>query len=170
MVIRAKRLWASLITARDWFDVYFSIPPAQYQGFSFNMTTQIVHCLSALYDVMTLDEPGWDKYRARSEVDFIAILDKSTELFSEAASILGGRETDNYFLVFVKFFQKARVGLVATLQEQPTDSNGVIDGSIPMEPATLPNMFDLEFLDNEAFWNYIVMQDTTDGAMSSLPS
>lgn len=159
-VLRGKRLWANLTTAKTWFDIYFSIPPTHYRGFSFNMTTQIIHCMSTLYDLMTLDEPGWDKHLARAEVDFVAILDKATYHFQQAASVMIGGATENYFSVFVKFFQKARPGLIAKLQDEEENMGGGLNTSIPTDIGTIPNMFDLEFLDNEAFWNYVIGQDT----------
>lgn len=165
--MRAKRLWANFMTAKECFDVYFTIPPTDYRGFSFNITTQIVHCLSTLYDLMILDDPVWDKHLARSEVDFVSLLDKATDNFQEAASTASGGATESYFSVFVKFFQMARPGLISKLQDQADNAGGQLDAPIPTDATTLPNMFDLEFLDNETFWNYVVGQDTG-GTMANM--
>ncbi|KAK5172207.1 uncharacterized protein LTR77_003845 [Saxophila tyrrhenica] len=157
---RTKRRWSTYQTAKTWLDVFFTLSPTTYRGFSFTVTTQKVHFLGALIELATLDEPGWDKDLFRSHVDVVELLDRMTEKFAQAAPLLSTGSGDNTFSFFCKFFQAARASLVQRLNR--------VDGEPPVNELTaaadstgFPGMFDLDFIDNELFWNFPTGQDVT---------
>ena len=52
-----ESLNAGLESVKSWFDVFFTITPAAYIGFSFPIFLQIARCLTTLYRLATLKDP-----------------------------------------------------------------------------------------------------------------
>lgn len=69
-----ESLYASLQSLSSWFEVYFTIPPAEYSGIPFSILSQFMRCLRALYRLSTLDDPAWDKQVARNALDFSVVV------------------------------------------------------------------------------------------------
>lgn len=104
-------------------------------------------------DLATLNEPGWNKDLVRKEVDILELLDRVDDNFAQAAPLLSAGE--NTYTLFCWFFKTARASLVqrlegnASAREEPADAL-----SLPTDTAALSGIFNLDFLDNELFWNY----------------
>jgi hypothetical protein len=99
---RLESLYTCLNSAKSWFDVFFTIPPSAYIGFSFSVLSQLVHCLVALYRLSTLDDPAWDKDIIRNTVNLLLILDQVANNIGQVTR-LAGLDTDSTELgVFTK--------------------------------------------------------------------
>lgn len=73
---RIETLYGCLNAIRSWFDIFFTIPPADYVNFTFSVFSQLFRCLMALYKLSTIDNPTWDTNLVRKTADLLPILDQ----------------------------------------------------------------------------------------------
>lgn len=73
-VERIGTLFASLNAIKSWFDVFFTIPTAEYVSLTFAIMSQLVRCLMVLYKLSTLSDPAWDRDLACQTADLPNIL------------------------------------------------------------------------------------------------
>lgn len=116
-----------------------------------------MHCLSLLFDLSILDDPGWDKHLVRAEVDVLAYLDAVTLGFEEAAPLLsvssagpGGDGDENAFQMYVRFLKQGRAVVKARLEEAVQGTVGEAD----VMGNETEMAFDFDFLGNPLFWNF----------------
>lgn len=58
---RLDCLYACLYATKSWFDLFLSLPPDSYIGFSISIFIQMAHCIIALFRLSTFDDPIWDR-------------------------------------------------------------------------------------------------------------
>ena len=155
-------LTSSLSAARAFLATFLALPPLHtLPTISFPMTFQLMHCLSVVFDLAILDNPGWDKHLVRSEVDVLGTLDRVAAGFEEAAPGLseGVDGEENAFMVYGRFLRQAKGAVRARLEE-----GGQVEAEVEAAPGIVGGsgvggvgeggLFDLEFLDNPLFWNF----------------
>ena len=80
---RLDSLYACLNATKSWFDLFLGLPAASYVGFSIPIFTQMAHCIIALFRLLTLDDPVWDRGLARDTTNLSLILGKVVEKLSQ---------------------------------------------------------------------------------------
>ena len=80
---KLESLNACLKAVKDWFDLYFTISPALYIGFSQQTYSQLAHCSIALYRLSTFEDRDWDRRLVQKTLDFSLVLGHIAEKFSE---------------------------------------------------------------------------------------
>ena len=80
----------SLLTAIErWYEEFYQIPLVDWIGVSFEVFAQFWNCLTLLFKLTTLDEPGWDVEEVRKRVDLLHILDKFAHGFERLPEAVG---------------------------------------------------------------------------------
>ncbi|KAL4904012.1 hypothetical protein BDW74DRAFT_179102 [Aspergillus multicolor] len=108
--------YACLESAKSWFALFLSIPPAEYIGFPFSIFAQMVHNLVVLYQLSTFDNPSWDVDAVRKTVDVLDILStviKNMGLVPGAAGLesdLGSDGDGDVFSVVARMYKSVFVG------------------------------------------------------------
>jgi hypothetical protein len=164
-VSRIKRRFSTIMAAKNWLDIFFSIPPREYRGFIFSLNTQLVRCLASLVELATLDDAGWSKETVRSEVDIVATMDRIQENFEQAAPLLTTGGSENTFSIFCKFFRIAR-SYVATKLYGTTEAALARGSQDTGDGNVFAGLYDLNVLDNELFWDFSTANPYTVGSMA----
>ncbi|KAK9257993.1 hypothetical protein V1519DRAFT_455882, partial [Lipomyces tetrasporus] len=133
-------LFAYLNATKSWIDIFLSILPAQYVGFSAAIYTNMAHCFIGIYRLSTFEHPEWDRGLVRENLDvslFLEQVEKNFAQVKEAAGLdLGGSEDIDSFNNFasrikiIKMWWNART--VSTMAPHDTASGDVM-GDFPME-------------------------------------
>lgn len=84
-----RSLNAGLESVKSWFDVFFTITPAAYIGFSFPIFLQMARCLTTLYRLTSLKDQTCDEVGAFKTADAILISNRVINNL-EQVSILNG--------------------------------------------------------------------------------
>ena len=80
----------SLLTAIErWYEEFYKIPLVDWIGVSFEVFAQFWNCLTLLFKLTTLDEPGWDTEEVRKRVDLLHILEKFAQGFERLPEAVG---------------------------------------------------------------------------------
>ncbi|KAL5044272.1 hypothetical protein BDW71DRAFT_101673 [Aspergillus fruticulosus] len=122
--------YACLEAAKSWFELFLSIPPAEYIGFPFSIFAQIVHNLVVLYQLSTFEDPSWDVATVRKTIDVLAILDMVIRNMSEVAAAAGleGEPDSDVFSVIAKMYKSVQVGWEVNL------APALFDGDFAFSP------------------------------------
>ncbi|PYH43049.1 transcription factor domain-containing protein [Aspergillus saccharolyticus JOP 1030-1] len=86
---RLGHLYACLHVVRQFFDLFFTISPAEYTSLALPYLTQISHCLVTLFRLSTLDYPGWDKATVRGTVDLLDVANQIATRMGQVAAAVG---------------------------------------------------------------------------------
>lgn len=87
--LRIRYLQACVQSIRAWFDIFFTIPPSEYIGFSFATASQLARCLGLLQSISALDDPGWSKEEVRATVDVLEILERVASNMEQVHMLAG---------------------------------------------------------------------------------
>ncbi|RAK81612.1 transcription factor domain-containing protein [Aspergillus fijiensis CBS 313.89] len=88
---RLGHLYACLHVVKQFFDLFFTIAPAEYTSLALSYLTQVSHCLVTLFRLSTLDYPGWDKAAVKGTVDLLAVAEQIATRMSQVAAAVGMR-------------------------------------------------------------------------------
>ncbi|PYI35854.1 hypothetical protein BP00DRAFT_333610 [Aspergillus indologenus CBS 114.80] len=124
-------LYGCLEATKSWFDVFLSIPPAEYIGFPFAIFSQMVQNLVTLYQLTTLDNSVWDTTNVRRTADIIQIMNMVISNMGQVASLNGidGDPGGDIFSNIAKTYQAVRMGWETKLDPTPLGSH--VANSIP---------------------------------------
>lgn len=145
-----KSLNAGLESIKSWFDVFFTITPAAYIGFSFSICSQLIRCLSTLYRLTTLYDSSWDENGVWKTADLLRILDRVINNLEQVAILAALDNSDSperdAFSRSAQMFRSLRPGWEANLGPDdlstiPTPQN--VNGTFP------PDALAVEFFDND---------------------
>jgi hypothetical protein len=94
----------SLLTAIErWFHVFHELPLVDWIGIPFGIWTQFSQCLTILFRLSTLSEPGWDTEEVRKRADVLDILEglaQGSERLTESVGLvdsMGAGESGVFF-------------------------------------------------------------------------
>jgi hypothetical protein len=82
-------LCACLNATKSWVDVFLSILPAQYVGFSASIYLNLIHCFVGIYRLSTFEHPEWDRGLVRENLDVSLFLEKAEGNFSQVKEAAG---------------------------------------------------------------------------------
>ncbi|KAK9328779.1 hypothetical protein V1520DRAFT_345197 [Lipomyces starkeyi] len=98
---RIECLWVCLNAIKSWIDVFLSITPAQYVGFSSLIYSNMTHCLVGMCRLSMFEHVEWDRALFREHLDVVSILEKTEKNFAsvkdEAGLDIGGSEDTDFF-------------------------------------------------------------------------
>ncbi len=98
---RIECLWSSMNAVKSWIDIFLSIIPAEYIGFSILVYSNIAHCFVGLYQLSIFEHPEWDRALFREHLNISSILDHCEKNFSrvkeEAGLDISGSEVMDSF-------------------------------------------------------------------------
>lgn len=80
---RFECLFACLQAVKSWIDVFLSIPPAEYVGFSVCIYAKMARCLVGLWRLSTCEHPEWDRSLVRTTLDVSFILAETEKNFAD---------------------------------------------------------------------------------------
>ncbi|KAL8928603.1 MAG: hypothetical protein Q9208_001837 [Pyrenodesmia sp. 3 TL-2023] len=110
---RFECLYACLQAIKDWVDVFLSIPPAQYVGFSACIYAMMGRCLIDLWRLSTCEHSEWDHGLVRESLDLWSVFEQTERNFSqvkEAAGLdLGGSQDCDYFTITASRLRSMKV-------------------------------------------------------------
>ena len=135
---RLESLHACLVAANSWFEVFFTIPPAEYVGFTFATFSQIAISAGTLYKLSTLEDCAWDRGIVRRTADVLAIAGRLAQNLEQVRTLAGlecdGGEEDIFTRVAGKIrdvMQKWAGKLSADFTEFPiSTAQGVVASNL----------------------------------------
>ena len=86
---RFECLWASFQAIRSWIDIFLSIPPSQYVGFSAFTYAQMARCLIGIWRLSTCEHPEWDRKLVTDNIDVSSVLEQVQSNFSRVKEDAG---------------------------------------------------------------------------------
>lgn len=145
-------LITGLESIKSWFEVFFTIRPADYIGFPFSIFTQLVRCLTTLYLLKSLDVLEWDEDDSWKPTDPLLILTRVINNMDQVATVTGldasGSPEGDVFSRAAQLFRSLQPGWEAKLR-----TNGLALSTLPtqqsIEETSLPDSLGLDFLDND---------------------
>lgn len=78
----------------SWFDVFFTMPPAAYDGFPFSIFSQLLRCLMTLYQLRSLPQSAWDDELWKA-IDPLLIIDRVINNMEQVVTTAGVDNTDD---------------------------------------------------------------------------
>ena len=153
-----KRLYACVESIRSWFEVFLAIPPADYIGFPFSIFSQLVHCLTTLYRLSTLNDSNWDKGSVRETTDLLPILDQVINNMEQVAAVAGLDNSDiaegDVFSRTARKFRSIRLEWEAKLG--PDDLTVSTIPTPQSAEATLTEASSADFSDNDWMMDFLL--------------
>ncbi|KAI0385678.1 putative C6 transcription factor [Hypomontagnella monticulosa] len=110
---RIECLWRSVTAIKSWLDIFLSLPPSEFRGFSFLLWAQMARCVVILYRLSTLEDPAWDRKAVRNVIDLPLVLDQIAEKLELTCRESNESPDDNLFMQFHKLLKMFRA-LVCT--------------------------------------------------------
>ncbi|PYI02701.1 hypothetical protein BO78DRAFT_432656 [Aspergillus sclerotiicarbonarius CBS 121057] len=117
---RVDHLYTCLQLVKQFFDLFFTITPAEYTSLALPSLTQLSHCLVTLFRLSTLDYPGWDKAAVKGAVDILDVAEQIATRMGQVADAVGMRSEEAHGDPFSKLgmmIQKLRSEWEARLRE-----------------------------------------------------
>ena len=153
-----KCLYACVESIRSWFEVFLGIPPANYIGFPFSIFSQLVHCLTTLFRLSTLNDSRWDKGSVRETSDLLPILDQVINNMEQVAAVAGLDNSDiaegDVFSRTARKFRSIRLEWEAKLG--PDDLTVSTISTPQSAEATLTEAFSADFSDNDWMMDFLL--------------
>lgn len=105
-------LYGCLEATKSWFNLFLTIPSAEYTGFPFSIFAQMVHNLVVLYQLSVFEDPAWDVNTVRQSANVLSILSTVIESMSQVASLAGleGESDSDIFSRVAKMYQSVLMG------------------------------------------------------------
>ncbi len=98
---RIECLWVCLNAIKSWVNVFLSITPAQYVGFSALIYSNMIHCLVDMYRLSNFEHAAWDRTLFREHLDVAWFFAESEKNFArvkdEAGLDIGGSQDVDSF-------------------------------------------------------------------------
>jgi hypothetical protein len=142
---RLECLCACLNAAKSWVEVFLSIPPAQYVGFSTSTYVNLMRCVVCIYRLATFEHPEWDRGLVQENLDvslFMETMERNFSQVKEAAGLdLNGSEDMDTFSMVAARTRGIKMWWDATT----APSMGSLDVASGAEIGDFP----MEFLDDE---------------------
>ncbi|KAI1112125.1 hypothetical protein F5Y14DRAFT_283342 [Nemania sp. NC0429] len=80
---------ATLRTTESWLATFFEMPLFNWTGINVDLFAQLTHCLVVLFNLTTLETPGWDAEAVRRRADVFEMLDRAAETVDRVPATLG---------------------------------------------------------------------------------
>lgn len=132
---RLECLFACLNATKSWVNMFLSVPPAEFVGFSTAIYSHMASCFVGIYRLSTFEHPEWDRDLFRENLDVLFILEEAEKKFAKvkvAAGLdLGGSEDIDFFNTMaskMRFFKTSwdamTVSAMSSVGTAPSDGMG----------------------------------------------
>lgn len=98
----------------------------EYCAFPFSLASQATRCLGITIYLSTLDEPGWDKEFAKSQVDIVQFMDDMVERLEKVITTLNFHGGEDVFSRHGYFWKSIRPSILAKLGRQDSNMADVV--------------------------------------------
>ena len=110
---RFECLFACLQAIKSWTEIFLSIPPAQYVGFSTCTYAMMARCLIDLRRLLTCEHPEWDPRLVQQSLDVSSVLEQTERNFAQVkdAAYLdrGGSQDCDFFSIMASRLRPMKV-------------------------------------------------------------
>ena len=86
---RFECLYAYLQAIKSWIEVFFTIPPVQYVGFSACIYAKMTRCFIGLWRLLTCEHPEWNRGLVQETLDVSSILQEAETNFAQVKAVAG---------------------------------------------------------------------------------
>jgi len=139
---RIECLWSCVNATKSWNDLFLSIPPARYVGFSALDYSNMTHCFLSMYRLSTFEHAEWDRTLCIEHLDISSFLEAAGRNFArvkEAAGFdVGSEDVDSFsnmasrIRVIKMSWDAANTSASTSIAEPCTDDHHELYG-FPME-------------------------------------
>lgn len=137
---------AGLQAIKNWYDVFFTVPVAEFGGFATSMYSQLIRCTTTLYRIISRDDFCWASCSVWTAPEVLSVLDHVIiQLDAAFAMASSGSAEENPFCRAAHMFRSMRADWdkQLSLQQSPNDP---VPSSF--NAASLESM-GIEFFDND---------------------
>jgi len=142
--LRLECLYACFNAAKGWVDVFLSIPPVQYVGFSTPTYVSLMHWFVSVYRLSTFEHPEWDRGFVRQNLDLSSALETTERNFLQVKEVAGldpnGSDDLDTFSIMASKARVIRMWWEATA--------GSTSNSVGEAPSEGMNDIPMDFLDD----------------------
>jgi hypothetical protein len=86
---RIECLWGCLNAIKFWMDVFLSIIPSQYVGFSALIYSNMTHCIVGIYRLSIFEHPEWNRALVDEHLDVMSFLEECEKNFARVKEKAG---------------------------------------------------------------------------------
>jgi hypothetical protein len=86
---RIECLWNCLNALQSWIEVFRSIVPADYVGFSWLSYANMLYTFVGMYRLSTFEHPEWDRSLCQTHIDISSFLEENANKFSQVKDAAG---------------------------------------------------------------------------------
>ncbi|KAL4745584.1 hypothetical protein BDW72DRAFT_52736 [Aspergillus terricola var. indicus] len=133
-VDRLECHWRSVDAIKSWLDVFFSLSPAAYVGFSFPFWAQMVRCITVLYRLSIYADPLWDRSAVRQGVDLLHVLDRIADVMQQIGAEAGEQSPHDLFSQISRIAARFHAWATARLEPDPLPQPLSASGPSPAAP------------------------------------
>ena len=87
--LRFECLFGCLQAIKSWIDVFLTIPPIEYVGFSASIYAMMARCLIDLWRLSTCEYAEWDDRLVRESLDVSSVIEQTQRNFSMVKDAAG---------------------------------------------------------------------------------
>ena len=138
---RLDCLFSCLNAIRHWFEIFLTLPIAEYFGVSMAVCIQLAHCMIALYRLSTFECQEWDRSQVRNFANLSEILDRLISNFAQVKTTLeldqGILEDKDIFYVTSRTLSHIKTWWDSKITAEPVGPDSInLDesmGEVPMD-------------------------------------
>ncbi|KAH6712134.1 hypothetical protein BKA61DRAFT_80314 [Leptodontidium sp. MPI-SDFR-AT-0119] len=93
---RLKLLCSCLEACKSFFEVFFSIPAADYAKLPMPTWPTVKYCITNLLSLSTFEHPDWNLAQVRGTIDFVTTMGLAVERLENVSSIPGNEKIDMF--------------------------------------------------------------------------
>jgi hypothetical protein len=86
---RIECLWNCLNALQSWIEVFRTIPPAEYFGFSWLSYANMLFTFVGMYRLSAFEHPEWDRSLFQAHIDLSSYLEESANNFAQVKKAVG---------------------------------------------------------------------------------
>ena len=127
-ITRQKFLHACLISSKAWLGLLGTFSSREYLAFPFSLAALSARSIGMLIHLSTLDELGWDKEYAKSQVDLVGTMDGLIKSLESGITTLQGTSTEeNIYTRHCNFFKSIQSKVASKLNAQDIERHNFKD-------------------------------------------
>lgn len=160
-LLRVELLYGCLLSAKAFFDAFFSVPAVTFITHTYIPTAHLLHATAVLSKLSLLDEADWDLVHVRHTLDFAQVIDRILALLKQIeAQMVQPRDTsriDRLARISSQMTQLKERYLIrlAILESRGASQSGAEDASTRPQNVGLEGEL-FEGLD-ESFWQDVIV-------------
>jgi len=132
--MRVDCLWACVQAVKSWMNVFLSLSPAKYLGFSPLTYLSMAHCFTGMYRLSVFEHPDWDRGLVRHHFDMVLFTDIVEQTFLKVKTAtgldIGGSKDLDTFTIMASKIARVRVAWDPVRVAAPTAEGSAIGDSL----------------------------------------